>query len=60
MTEFKHGELLYARIDSDGDTRVKRADRPSSFDNWLTFDQTERLQFHRHFIEVPKSALGVG
>lgn len=22
------------------------------------FDQTERLQFHEHFIEVPRSALG--
>lgn len=44
--------------DSDGDTWVKRADEPFSYDNWLTFEQTSRLQFHRHFIEVPRSALG--
>ena len=46
--------------DSDDDTWVKHEGCPFRFDNWLTFDQTERLQFHKHFIEVPKSALGVG
>ena len=46
--------------DSDGDTWVKHADRPFSYNNWLTFEQTSRLQFHKHFIEVPNSALGVG
>jgi len=45
--------------DSDGDTWVKRAGHPFSYDNWLTFDQTERLQFHKHFIEVPRQSLGV-
>lgn len=44
--------------DSEGDTWVKHDHRPFSYDNWLTFDQTERLQFHEHFIEVPRSSLG--
>lgn len=44
--------------DSDGDTWVKHEDRPFSYDNWLIFEQTSRLQFHEHFIEVPRSALG--
>nr|DAP99354.1 MAG TPA: hypothetical protein [Caudoviricetes sp.] len=44
--------------DSDGDTWVKHSDNPFSFNNWLTFEQTTRLQFHRHLIEVPKFALG--
>nr|DAD67224.1 MAG TPA: hypothetical protein [Siphoviridae sp. ctXOZ1] len=30
---------------------------PFIFDNRLTFDRTSRLQFHRHLIEVPRSAL---
>lgn len=42
--------------DSDGDTWIKREGRPFSYDNWLTFEQTSRLQFHRHLIEVPMSA----
>lgn len=46
--------------DSDGDTWVKHADHPFSYDNWLTFELTNRLQFHKHCIEVPKSALGIG
>lgn len=41
-------------------TEFKHGERPLSFDNWLTFEQTTRPQFHKHFIEVPKSALGVG
>ena len=45
--------------DSDGDTWVKHGHRPFSYDNWLTFEQTTRLQFHEHFIEVPRSALGL-
>lgn len=45
--------------DSDGDTWVKHDHRPFSHDNWLTFEQTTRLQFHEHFIEVPRSALGL-
>nr|DAU00256.1 MAG TPA: hypothetical protein [Caudoviricetes sp.] len=45
--------------DSDGDTWVKREGLPFSYDNWLTFDQTTRLQFHEHLIEVPRSSLGM-
>lgn len=45
--------------DSDGDTWVKPEGKPFSYDSWLTFDQTERLQFHEHFVEVPRSALGL-
>ena len=45
--------------DSDSDTWVKREGLPFSYDNWLTFDQTERLQFHKHFIEVPRQSLGM-
>lgn len=26
----------------------------------VTFEQTSRLQFHEHLIEVPLSALGIG
>ena len=46
--------------DSDGDTWVKHGDRPFSYDNWLTFDQTDRLKFHEPLIEVPRTALGLG
>ena len=46
--------------DSDGDTWVKPEGRPFSFDNWITFEQTLRLQFNEHLIEVPRSALGEG
>lgn len=45
--------------DSDGDTWVKHEGRPFCFDNWLTFEQTTRLQFHEHFVEVPRTALGL-
>lgn len=45
--------------DSDGDTWVKPVDGPFSYDNWLTFEQTTRLQFHKHFVEVPRAALGL-
>ena len=46
--------------DSDGDTWVKPEGGPFSFDNRLTFEQTTRLQFNRHLIEVPRSDLGTG
>lgn len=39
-------------------TEFKHGGNPFSYDNWLTFEQTERLQFHKHLIEVPRSALG--
>ena len=55
LEELPAGTII---TDSDGDTWVKRAGLPFSYDNWLTFDQTERLQFHKHFIEVPRSSLG--
>lgn len=55
MEELPAGTVI---TDSDGDTWVKRAGRPFTHDNWLTFDQTACLQFHEHFIEVPRSALG--
>ena len=56
LEELPAGTII---TDSDGDTWVKHADRPFSYDNWLTFEQTSRLQFHKHFIEVPRSALGL-
>jgi hypothetical protein len=46
--------------DSDGDTWVKHTDRSFSYNNRMAFEQTERLQFHEHFVEVPRLALGVG
>lgn len=56
LEELPAGTII---TDSEGDTWVKHADCPFSFDNWLTFEQTTRLQFHEHFIEVSRSALGL-
>lgn len=40
--------------------KFKHSDRAFCFDNWLTFEQTPQLQFHRHLNEVPKSTLWAG
>ena len=39
-------------------TEFKHGGSPFSYDNRLTFEQTERLQSRKHLIEVPRSALG--